>query len=242
VPDPSPRSNADRFLAAFRRIEDLLGREPRGARRSFGEMLDGSSRPAVQHFRRELRDLQELRNAIVHRSTNDGRPIAEPHPEAVALIETIAERIAVPPPALLCAGEDVLMCRPGDDVGEAAMRMRREGLSVMPVVDDGACVGLLTTHTITRWLAAGLERGHGLLETRRVREVLAHAEHPDDHAFLSQEASAYDAIRVFRLGLESGRTPRAVVITATGGERGAIRGILTPADVPRLLEVAGTLG
>ncbi len=240
------RSNADRFLAAFRTIEDLLSRDAErnggNHRRAFGELVDGSGRPAVHHFRRELRELQELRNAIVHKATHDGRPIAEPHDETVALIEGIARRMAEPPPALMIAARDVIVCHPKDDVAQVAMRMRARGVSTMPVVDHGEVVGLLTSDTITRWMAAELESGRGLLETAPVREVLAHAEHPDEHAILGPGASAYEALTLFRRGLEHGRPPRAVVITATGTDTGQIRGLLTAADMPRLLELAGALG
>lgn len=243
---PTRRSNADRFLAAFRTIEDLLTRDSErnggNHRRTFGELIDGSGRPAVQHFRRELRELQELRNAIVHKATRDGRPIAEPHDDTVELIEGIAQRMAEPPPALSIAAREVIVCHPHDDVGMVAMRMRSRGVSTMPVLDRGEVVGLLTSDTITRWMAAELEAGRGLLETAPVREVLAHAEHPDEHAILPQSASAYEALALFRRGLEPGRTPRAVLITATGTETGRVQGVLTPADMPRLLELAGALG
>lgn len=238
--------NAERFLAAFRQIEETLRRDEQGRsrRHSFAELVDYSRRPAVAHHRRALKDLAELRNAIVHRATGDGRPIAEPHDDTVALIENLALRIAEPPPALECASRTVIVCRPDDDVAQVARRMRTAGVAQVPVVESGALVGVLSTDTITRWMADALEGGdgHAVLRSRPVAEVLEHAEHPEELAVLAPTASVYEAISAFRQGLDRGRPLGALLVTTSGSRLGRVLGILTPADVPRLLEEAGALG
>lgn len=238
-------TNGERFLAGFRLIEEVLRRDEdgRSRRRSFAELVDDSRRPPVVHHRRELKDLAELRNAIVHRSTRDGRPIAEPHDETVELIEDLARKIAEPPPALSVASRGVIVCRPDDDVGDVARRMRSAGVSQVPVVEDGALVGVLSSDTITRWIAATLEdTGAGAhFASRPVHEVLDHAEHSDDSAVLGPNASVFDAIAAFRQGLDTGRPLHALLITSSGRRNGRVLGILTPADVPALLEQAGAL-
>ncbi|MHB1317843.1 MAG: CBS domain-containing protein, partial [Anaerolineae bacterium] len=82
------QTNSGRFLLAFNRIEKRLSEI--GAvdeHRSFGEKLKAAARrePIVGHIQDELRELAELRNAIVH--TDRMVALAEPHPDIVAEIE-----------------------------------------------------------------------------------------------------------------------------------------------------------
>ncbi|MCB0872589.1 MAG: CBS domain-containing protein [Actinobacteria bacterium] len=247
LPDPGASapvangSNSDRFLAAFRSIEDLLTDETRGRgrtrRRPFAQMVDMSHRPAAREFKQDLRDLQELRNALVHMATRDGRPIAEPHDEAVELIERIARLMAAPPAALAGAVRDVMVCGPDDPLAATLERMNQRDVTTVPVIHRGRVIGLLTADTVTRWLGDAFQHSPRVASPR-VADVLDHAANRDAPATIAPHTSAVEAVEVFRGGLERGRAPRAVLVTSTGDEDGKVLGVLTAADVPRLVDLA----
>ena len=62
-----------------------------------------------------------------------------------------------------------------------------------PVYENGRCVGLLTTNTIARWVAADLG-DDSKLDASTVRETLKYAEPRDEAVFLPRTISAAAAV------------------------------------------------
>lgn len=108
---------------------------------------------------REHRDalmaFASLRNAIGHGRYYNNRPIADPVPEVVDQIEELRDQLCAPPKVLKVLGRvDVVRLAPGDQVRLALRYVGEDGYSQIPVYDDDAYVGPLTTNAIARWLAA----------------------------------------------------------------------------------------
>lgn len=81
-------SNASQFLSMFNQVEDHL-RKLHGGERVLGFKVLvrelSKSNSMVLSFKDDLTDFADLRNAIVHRSTD--KPIAEPYPETLDRIK-----------------------------------------------------------------------------------------------------------------------------------------------------------
>lgn len=108
--------------------------------------------------------------------------------------------------------------------------------SQFPVYDHSAYVGLLTTNTIARWLAAQLSSSGGLAEAESVGQVLAFAEPHERARHVPRTITAADA--VFQLSSEgrTGRTVTALIITERGQPAEKPLALVVDDDLPALLK------
>lgn len=93
------KERSTRFLNAFTEIEHYLRKQSGSSTfESLGSLLRkaaNSSKPIKMH-RRNLEELADLRNAIVHERRN-GETIAEPHLDIDKEIELIKDQVIQPP-------------------------------------------------------------------------------------------------------------------------------------------------
>ena len=97
--DDHSHSRAERFLSAFNQVEELLQHLAGGnGHAPFISLLDSMARrhPTVRQYYSELTQYARLRNIMVH-TMRDGYYMAEPHEQAVALLESIVEQLSHPP-------------------------------------------------------------------------------------------------------------------------------------------------
>jgi predicted transcriptional regulator len=231
-------SQTGRFLDAYAEIEQYLRRKLKAdISESFVALVRAASRsdPAVGRFGDDLREYAELRNAIVHQRAPDAHAIAEPYLSVVVDIERIRDRLLKPPALSAFAAHPVVVCGLSEHVGVAAMRMRDGDFSQVPIYDESRFVGLLTAETVARWMAQELRENDGLLADVRVAEVLPHAESTENVSFLPRTATVYDGLQAFDSFLSAGLHLNAIVLTESGAPDQGPLGIVTIADVPRVL-------
>lgn len=232
-------SATDRFLDAYASIERVLRRSVGdGTADSFASLVGRAAKhnSIVRRFQTDLRELGDLRNAIVH-ERSDGHPIAEPFRSTVDLIEKIARLVDDPPLALSIVGQmSVQTCSPTATVAEAAMQMRAGDFSQLPVVEERRTIGLLTAETITRWLASQLSADGGvILAEHTVEEVLPHTESPDGQwTIVPRTASVFEVLDLFEHSFTAGQELDAVLFTDRGTADQAILALAAVYDVPRL--------
>ena len=225
-----------RYLSAFAEIEQRLGAVVGASSfKTFYDLLGKAAdvSAAVRRNEATLRELADLRNVLVHRH-NHLVELAIPNERTVVQLEGLAKLIAAPPRLDSMFSMPVETCAPSDSVQLAAQKMIRGDFSQVPVVQEGRVVDLLTTETITRWMAVQLGRD-GLLEAAPVGEVLRHKENKSTFKMLARGASAFDAIESFDDALHAGHTYDAILLTQNGKQTESLIGILTPFDIPRLL-------
>ncbi len=126
---------------------------------------------------------------------------------------------------------------PAQPVGEVAALMLDGDFSQVPIYSGRTFVALLTAETITRWLAAKLAGGIGLLEEAPVEDVLPHTEDPNNYVLLARDATVYDALGKFQEFSERGASLDAILLTQSGRREERPLGILTVFDIPRLLSL-----
>jgi len=243
--DTEGLSNSARFLVAFNRIErrlaDISGVEDY---RSFAEKLRGASRrePAVGHIEAELRELAELRNALVH--SDRAAPLAEPHDEVVAEIERYLALLTDPPLVGSRFTKRVATIREDDPVRLAVRLMRDRGYSQLPVRDrHGRCIALITGATIARWLGSlgGPRSGSRAaadvvdLDGTTIGRMLELAECDENYVFLRPEATLFDALWEYESHQLDGRRLDAILISRDAQPDQSLIGIITPRDLPRIM-------
>jgi CBS domain-containing protein len=234
-------TNAERFLDAFARIERHLRRRLEADRSSVGFSALVSravkSHVLVGSNADDLKDYAELRNAIVHERSDDHHPIADPYVTTVEGIERLAELLESPPTALAVIGpKTVEMCSPHTTVAEAARLMRDGSFSQLPVADDGRITAVLTSETITRWMASAMDdQGGVILDDHTIAEALPHTENRDHHwQLLGRQSSVFDATRLFDHYSASGWFLDALLITDRGQSDQKLLSIVTMYDLPKL--------
>lgn len=230
-------TNSDAFLAAFRRLERTLrDTSGEGADASLARCIDAAGRNSslVRRYSTDIRELCDLRNAIVHERTNDNRVIAEPHDSTVDLIARIVSVLEEPPKALAYATAPVSMCDAGGNLSELLKIMRERDLSQVPVGRDDSLCGLVTAEAITRWLESQFLQHDELAENAAVEEILPYRPPDEDMKCVRRDATVTDLLQCFEEAQSRGVRMAAVLITENGRTEELPLGILTVSDIPKL--------
>ena len=227
-----------RFLTALNNIDSFL-RQQLGAGRAEGfedlVFRYAETQPYVRDRKWELRKYGWLRNAIVHHY-RDQETIATPHEETVKRLEAISSYLLNPPTIGSLFNEPVATCGLDTSVVEAAKKMFDASFSQLPVYQGSDFQALLTTDTITRWLAACFDLDGAIIEHTPVQTVLGYAETSDNYVLLKPTNPVGEAVNCFEKAESRGRRLYAILITVDGTNRHPPSGIITPFDMPRLYD------
>lgn len=229
------KSLSTRFLNAFCRIEEELRRRAGGSNRdSFAFLLDHLSKsvPAIAHYRDDLKEFGELRNAIVHKRLGD-EAIAEPHAEVVRQIEFIAQSLLSPTQLESSFLKRVKSCSTGEPIKAVVALMARESYNQVPVYEDEHLIGLLSSDVVTDWVGDCFGRNAEIEDGTTVADVLKFCRQRD-FAILSRHATVFDALHLLETGYRKGRRIKAIIITETGEAHQKPIGIVTTLDLPEL--------
>lgn len=227
--------NSDRFLSAFRAIEEHLRELTGEPKMPFRKLVNERAKAGdltICEYRNYLTQFADLRNAIVHMDGGE-QVIAEPNDYAVGKIERIRDLILRPPGINRIYHRPVQTCEPCDSIVEVARVMASREYSQMPVVEHGRFHGLITTNTIARWLGASSHQTMESLREARVSEALQFAENNDNYWFIGKHKSVYDVLEVFGNYGRVGRVLDAILVTEQGKPGEEIIGIITTADLPK---------
>ena len=209
-----------RFLDSFATIEKHL-RRMLDANRSatFNELLGRavSRDRSVRRLRDQLKTLGELRNFLVHEYKSD-QPLAVPSESTVQRIQIIRDELLSPVRLVDLFRPPVEICSPSDPIGVAAKRMLDGSFSQLPVYSGNTLMGLLTSETVARWLAAQLADGQGILEERPVQEVMRHEEGTHSYVVMGRSATIDDALTEFDDYMHAGKVLDAIILTHNGNE------------------------
>ena len=152
---------AKRFISAYNRLDQGL-RDIYSIKRTlnFADMIRkvATVNTVVKKFEEDLIDYGRLRNAIVHRSSDE--IIAEPNVDVVEKLEKIARIINTPPRVVECLRPRQVFSVSGDTVlRDVVGEMWKKGYSVVPVYISGTLVGVINRKMIVdgigRFIADG---------------------------------------------------------------------------------------
>lgn len=152
---------ASRFISAYNRLDQGL-RDIYSIKRTlnFSDMIRkvATVNTVVKKFEEDLIDYGRLRNAIVHRSTDE--IIAEPNVDVVEKLEKIARIINTPPRVVECLRPRQVFSVSGDTVlREVVGEMWKKGYSVVPVYISGTLVGVINRKMIVDGIGRFIANG-----------------------------------------------------------------------------------
>lgn len=226
------------FMHHHQKIERWLrGRSGNGSR-GFMEMarLESLHHPLLRKNIARLRELNELRNLLAHKSGDRSEPIAEPTASVVLEIGRLAEQLASPPrlPRRVLHGVEVFT--EDQSLADALRLMEAEVFSQVPVSSAGRVRGVLTSSTIMRWLASNVK--HELVDvvSTPISAVLAVQERDDHWSFAPATADCAEVLGRFVNSQQAGSPLEVLLLTDTGGEQLPLRGIITVSDLGELAD------
>lgn len=222
----SSPSKRDIFIGAYNDIHEGLKR--RGGlvgQESFAASLTAAIARErwLARFRGQLEVLREARNCMEHTAL-EGLPVMEPTEWAVSAIQALRSTVLCP--------ESIARFTHGVECGDAFTTvseiiqiMYKKSYSQIPIKCVDGRYRLLTSNTVTRWVADSM--GRGLNFDTCVGDILKFSEGIEAVVFLGRRANLYQVLAEFEA--HPGLT--AVLITEHGRDTETPLGIVTVSDV-----------
>ncbi|MCE4957784.1 CBS domain-containing protein [Macrococcoides caseolyticum] len=223
-------TNAERFLNAFNAIEKYLSQYNLSkGYASFSRLVEYAVHKdkMIAQFRDDLKQFAELRNAIVHNTRLEDRVIAEPHEAVVKEIEYITDMLIHPPRAIEKATKKVITFHINDLLTTVLTQINNSHFTQFPIYNGTKYVGLLTESGITRFFASHQTKD---IEHIKVSDVITY-EPKERAAFVSEGATEFEVVSMFKSFNERNEKLEAVLITDTGSKEGQLIGLITLYDL-----------
>ncbi|MDA3894459.1 MAG: hypothetical protein PF517_22585 [Salinivirgaceae bacterium] len=232
------RLNSDIFLSTFNELEKHFKTAFfHGQWKSFKQMLKEGSRfnPIIKQFKEELFEFTDLRNAIVHNSSNNYRIIAEPHDFVVEQFVDIKNQI-VNPKKMDAFFKKVYTCKLTDRIAVPLQLIHNQLISQIPVMNEhNEVVEVLNASTIAYWLASEKTAS---TESELVLEVLEHKEFKHNFDIVSENTTVFHAAEIFKNSYKKEPIDRyydTLIITQNGIATEVLKGIIVLSDIAEYL-------
>lgn len=227
-------NNADRFIAAFNRIDHTL-REIVEAKAfmPFYRLVNEAKKKniLVRKYEDELRAYADLRNAIVHNRVSVEYVIAEPYIEVVEKIEIIDQALAKPKTVGNLFRKQVKTFQMDDSLAQTLKVIHKRKYTQFPVYEGRHFKGLVTTVGITNWLARSMNGPYLPKHVPTLRDILQHEQGEVNYRFVGRHLTVYEAEGIFESSIGRGRRIEALLITEHGRPHQKLIGIVTPMDI-----------
>ncbi len=227
----------EKFLRTFEEIKtevNYLAGDPSSG--SF-ELEKAAERDSViARNRRLLKYIREVRNVLQHpnhKTPGDAVLVSETFLEEV---EILLERLRNPPTAnsVGVSLKQMMTASRADRLGDLADRMKKEGFSHVPILDENdAVIGVFNEAAVFDHLWAETETIVG--REMEISEILPHclldADHTETFRFKKPGTKLDELAEIFRAVESSTTRVGAVFITASGSKSEPLQRLITPWDV-----------
>ncbi len=229
---PENRMNSKRFLDAFVQIEMYFKKELSNPPFGFTQMLHilSSKNPMVNYHLIDLLEFAQLRNALVHNRSSNLEAIAEPHDEIVEKIESIAKDLNNPKKISDLNLQTVFTTTAHENIQKLAEIQEKNNYSVVPVYEQGRYMGLV--HAKLYQKAFTLKD-----EIKTVSDLLKYEDKNSRLLFLPYDTSLRELVQRYFDLHEKGKGLLAVIISENGYMNEKPLGLITQADLPKILEM-----
>lgn len=219
---------------------------------SFSELIGilGQSKPKrefpyLASFRTKLDLINNFRNTIIHRQTEEFYNIAEPSDMTMEVLEEIINSIVKPISVKDYFKQkkrpEIIAVKPKDTLTDVFNKINSTGFSQFPVFDNQKLVGIITENGLTNFIARQVGKGQIELESHDVAEVLEKFD-ANAQAFiiLNENVPLYEVLNMMYYNIEN-KESRYVLISSSNSKdkivRDDLRGLFTTYDIPKLVQV-----
>ncbi len=228
--------NSEIFIELFSEIEQKLKTICNDEFHSnFAELLRKARgiNAVVNQYASDLKEFAQLRNAIVH-TRRENFVIAEPHPEVVSEIRRIHTLLHNPPRVASVMKQNPFYTTSDCTITNLLQMLSEKGIMRCPVVNNGTITCLITAKTISRWLTQQPQNSIEL-SGKTVEELIPHTE-KNDFSIIGENTDLVSLVGMFKNSIKKGTYIQAVLITKNGQADSPLKGIITPSDLPLIIE------
>lgn len=189
----------------------------------------------VRQFEKDIRQFIELRNAIIHQSTN--RAIAEPYEETVVSLRKLVVNIEQPKTAWDIATTELIKVSLEDSLSQVVGQMAEMHITSLPIVEDKKVVGFVSESTIVKIVDKAFEHGGALIDEAKIKEVAydkPYGDASDIYSYVTRKVTVYEIEDMFNDAIKQGKRLLAILVSDKGDASATPLGIITAWDLHKI--------
>ena len=233
-------TRAEKYRCEFNRLEKILKRKDGASdEKSIRSVVESLARKrgnrVIQQYKEEIIQHIQLRNAIVHQSTN--MTVAELHEETIAELRKLREYIERPKTAWDIATKPLVTIALEDDLSHAIRCMAEKRITSLPVIADKKVVGFVSERTIVRAINSAFEIGGAFVDEAKIRDIrydMPYGDDIDTYGYVSRGATVYDVEDMFSDAIKDKKRLLAILVSDNGTESTMPLGIITAWDLYKI--------
>lgn len=230
------KTNSEIFIELFTEIEQRLKTICNDEFTSnFSELLAKarSKNGVVNRYASDLKEFAQLRNAIVH-TRRQNFVIAEPHDDVVNEIIHINKLLNSPPKISSVMKRNPFVVSPETPIRVVLNTFAEKGFMRCPVVEQNRIICLITAKTISRWITSIKQERIEINDTP-VRKLIPYTE-KSDYMVVAENEDIATLLDQFTSSIREGNYLQAALVTQSGDPGNKLVGIVTPSDLPLIME------
>ena len=230
------KPNSEIFIELFSEIEQKLKTICNDEFHSnFAELLRKARgiNAVVNQYASDLKEFSQLRNAIVH-TRRENFVIAEPHNDVIKEIRHIHSLLHNPPRVSSVMIKNPYFTSSEGSIFELLTVFSEKNIMRCPVIDKGTVTCLITAKTISRWLTSKKQNKVDINGTK-ISELVPFTE-KTDYCIIGENIDIISLVGMFKNSIKRGTYIQAVLVTKNGQPNSPLVGIITPSDLPLIIE------
>lgn len=233
-------TRAEEYRIEFNKLETMLkkranARSEESISSVVSSLVNIHKDRVVRQFERDIRQFIELRNAIIHQSTD--RAIAEPYEETVTALRQLVVDIEQPKTAWDIATTKLIKVGLDDNLSEVVRQMAQMHITSLPIVEDKKVVGFVSESTVVKIVDKAFEHGGALIDEAKIKDVAYDKSYGDDsdvYAYVTRKVTVYEIEDMFNDAIKKGQRLLAVLVSDKGDSSATPLGIITAWDLHKI--------
>lgn len=233
-------TRAEEYRIEFNKLETMLkkranARSEESISSVVSSLVNIHKDRVVRQFERDIRQFIELRNAIIHQSTD--RAIAEPYEETVTALRQLVVNIEQPKTAWDIATTELIKVELDDNLSEVVRQMAQMHITSLPIVEDKRVIGFVSESTVVKIVDKAFEHGGALIDEAKIKDVAYDKPYGDDsdvYAYVTRKVTVYEIEDMFNNAIKKGQRLLAVLVSDKGDASATPLGIITAWDLHKI--------
>ena len=231
-------TRAEEYRVEFNKLEKLLKKRANARSEDFiKSVVSDLARKdrVILQFKRDIDQFIELRNAIIHQSTQ--KAIAEPYQETVDELRNLISSIEKPKTAWDIATKELVTISPTDTLSSVIRTMNEKQVTSLPIIEDGKILGFVSEATIVKIVDTAFEDSGVLIEEARIKDIKFDPPYGggfDLYGYAPKKLTVYEVEDMFNDAIKDNSRLLAVIVTETGSNSSQPMGIITAWDLHRI--------
>lgn len=233
-------TRAEEYRIEFNKLETMLkkranARSEESISSVVSSLVNIHKDCVVRQFERDIRQFIELRNAIIHQSTD--RAIAEPYEETVTALRQLVVNIEQPKTAWDIATTELIKVELDDNLSEVVKKMAQMHITSLPIVEDKRVIGFVSESTVVKIVDKAFEHGGALIDEAKIKDVAYDKPYGDDsdvYAYVTRKVTVYEIEDMFNNAIKKGQRLLAVLVSDKGDASATPLGIITAWDLHKI--------